>query len=226
MNPIKRLSIIIPVFNEEKNLRTFLKRIDILSNGLDDMNIIYELIFIDDSSSDRSHYILRSYDKYTVFSNDHNSGYGKTIKNGFRESKYENIGIIPSDNQFDPVDLLEVINKWDGKNIIATYRKRRKDPLFRKILSKAYRLILFLKGLHIKDPNWVKIFPKDLTKDLKTEGPLIDAEILFNAKKDNIEIINIPVQHYPRKYEKAKGFSFGVLLLGLRDLYLVFHKKD
>lgn len=212
------LSLIIPVYNEEKNLSIFLESLDVLYYKLIDKGINTEIIFIDDGSKDKSISLIKAYGKGKIIKHKRNLGYGMSLRSGFYSSIGEYLAIIPADNQFDAQDLYEYIDYRSRNKIVCLYRAKRKDSWLRKIISYIYRSLLLFKGLKIKDPNWVKIIPKRLVKDLKATGPFIDAEILFRARKIGVNIISFPVKHYERRFEKAKGFSLHTIILALRDV--------
>jgi glycosyltransferase involved in cell wall biosynthesis len=209
---MKRLSIIIPAFNEEASIRT---TIDALNDLYTNFNLEMECIVIDDGSTDRTAEIVENaiteYPFLRLVQNEKNKGYSDVIKTGFKESVAEFIVWIDADLQNDPSDipvLLDYLQR-DNVGLVIGWRKNRKDSLFRKFVSLVYNRILMrlFFGLNYNDINGK---PKALRREfvsqitLSSKGWLIDAELVKKAENRGFTIIEIPVRHQLRKLGESK----------------------
>ncbi|MCH6575487.1 MAG: glycosyltransferase [Bacteroidetes bacterium] len=90
VNAINQLSIIIPVFNEENSI---LKVINNLKEIMNKSNLNFEIIAVDDGSTDKSYDLLNTISDIKVYQHNSNIGYGQALKTGIKYSKFENIVI-------------------------------------------------------------------------------------------------------------------------------------
>ena len=123
-------SIIIPLFNEEKNVETLLNEIQIVINKLkDDREFV--LIFIDDGSTDSTFkelLNLKINHQIKILKHKINLSQSTAIYHGIKNSKFENLIFLDGDCQNDPNDLIEMIGKFEnGFDIVHGYRNERKD---------------------------------------------------------------------------------------------------
>ena len=132
---MQELSVIIPIFNEEKNLEILLSEIyETLNN-----KFIFEIVAVDDCSTDSSLIILNKLSKESnlkIIRNFKNEGQSFSIYKGVKNSKYNNILTIDADLQNNPIDILELANYYFNSNykLVGGIRKNRKDN-FIKIIS-------------------------------------------------------------------------------------------
>jgi glycosyltransferase involved in cell wall biosynthesis len=138
------LSIVIPVFNEENNLRLLYKR---LTETMRKTKKGYEIIFVDDGSKDNSFGVLgeirRLDNNVKVVRFTRNFGQHAALRAGFLECRGEATIFMDADLQTAPEDILKLINEHrKGREIVWGLRENRKDPIFRKFLS-----TVFLKAI-------------------------------------------------------------------------------
>lgn len=159
------LSIIIPIYNEEKNIETTIGTIrDVLTGS----NIKWEIIAINDGSDDKSLEILHRMKDITIISHKTNKGYGSSLKTGIRHAKYNDITITDADGTYPNKKIPEMFdyyieNKLDmlvgartGKNV--SYPFYKKIPKF--FISK---LSNYISNTKIPDINsGLRIFKKDI----------------------------------------------------------------
>lgn len=213
------LSVILPVYNEKKNLPILYTQ---LKEVLETLNCSYEIIMVDDGSKDGSDEILKDLAlkdpalKAIFFRR--NFGQTPATAAGIDHSLGKIIVIMDSDLQNDPKDipkLLEKINQ--GYDLVSGWRKNRKDKFFsRKIPSwLANRIIKKVSGVEVKDLGCsLKAYKREVLKNVKLYGEMHRFLPIYaswiGAKIDNIE-----VAHHPRKFGKSKyGISrtFRVLI--------------
>jgi undecaprenyl-phosphate 4-deoxy-4-formamido-L-arabinose transferase len=139
MNTIQ-LSVIIPVYNEEEGLHTLFNR---LYPALDQLNISYEIVFINDGSRDRSAAILREQfqmrpDVTRVILFNGNFGQHMAIMAGFEQSRGLRMVTLDADLQNPPEEIGKLLAKMDeGYDYIGSIRKQRNDSWWRHVASRA-----------------------------------------------------------------------------------------
>jgi glycosyltransferase involved in cell wall biosynthesis len=134
---MKKIAVIIPVYNEEKYLPDFLQN---LIRYVKTDNSIHQIIFVNDGSIDKTQNILESaqekFKKITVLTNKKNTGKGSALKKGLLEAKISNSdGVIfmDGDGQHDPASIPEFVRKMDDFPIVFGYRELKKNvPAIRK----------------------------------------------------------------------------------------------
>ena len=219
-------SIIIPIFNEEKNIINLYKEI---KNSLINIKILdYEIIFVNDCSNDGSkktiEQILIKDNKIKLISNDTNSGQSFSLHQGIKFSRYSTIVIIDGDGQNVPSDiskLLEIYNQGKYK-LIGGIRKIRKDSIIKILSSKIanyIRSIILNDGC--KDSGCgLKVFDKKIF----LEVPYFDGihrflPAIFQGFGYNTFFIE--VKHRKRKFGKSKYGIFKRLLSGIINIIRV-----
>ncbi|RUM60873.1 MAG: glycosyltransferase, partial [Persephonella sp.] len=217
------LSIVIPIYNEEENLPILYEK---LKSVLDNLGKSYEIILVDDGSTDRSWEIIKEFaekDKHVVGVNFRkNFGQTAAMSAGFQMARGDVIITMDGDLQNDPEDipkLLEVLN--NGYDIVSGWRKDRKDTFLTRTLPSriANWLISRTTGVHLHDYGCsLKAYRSEVAKRLDYYGEM-HRFLPALAKPLGAKITEIPVKHHPRIYGKSKyGISrtFKVIL----DLFL------
>jgi glycosyltransferase involved in cell wall biosynthesis len=217
------LSIIIPVFNEEESLDTLYSE---LTNVLKKLKKSYEIIFVDDGSTDKSFRILNKIQekdgnvRLTKFRR--NSGKSAALSAGFKQSKGDVVFTLDADLQDDPKEIpkfLEKIN--DGYDLVVGWRFRRKDPLTKTLPSRIFNaLTSLITGIGIHDFNCCfKAYRSEVIKNISIYGEL-HRYIPVLASWKGYSVGEIKVTHHPRRQGKSK---YGVMRLirGFLDLITV-----
>lgn len=216
-----RLSVIIPVYNEEDNIEEFCCR---LTKVLEELKRAYEIIFIDDGSSDKSFEILQSAHNKNrdikIVRLTKNFGQEAAFLAGFNFTQGQIIITIDADLQCLPEDIPKLLVKIDeGFDAVGGFRKLRQDSMFRKLPSYFMNKIMFFKTkVALKD--WGCSFAA-----IKRE--IVDQIIYYGRNARFIKpigvrlaknIIEVEVQHFKRKtgiskYNILRLFSNGLDLL-------------
>jgi glycosyltransferase involved in cell wall biosynthesis len=202
---VVKLSIVVPVYNEEGNIE---EMIDKTVTALNDLNIdAGEIIAVDDGSKDSSGQILDGLErKYNgilqVIHHGVNKGYADALKTGFKRARYPYIFYTDSDLQFNLDEIRLLLEKKDY-DIVCGYRHKRADRWHRIIISGAYnKIISMIFGLNLRDIDCAfKLFKRKIFDEIEIEskGFLVDLEILAKAKKKGFTTTEVPVSHYERK---------------------------
>ncbi len=224
----KKLSIIIPVYNEKDLVIDLIKMVKNVS--LD--GIEKEIIVIDDSSTDGSTEILKKEgEKFVnkIFFHQKNQGKGAAIRTGIREATGDVIIIQDSDFEYDPKEYPLVINPiFEGKAQVV-YGSRflrsirfkgayKQNILANKILTFISNLIT---GYHITDmETCYKAFKREIIQDIKIcENRFgFEPEITSKLAKRKIKLIEVPISYYPRTKEQGKKIK---IKDGIRALYCI-----
>ena len=209
------ISLIIPCFNEEENLEKLLEKLNLLIKEFSDENI--EIVIVDNGSTDNSNNIIRSHKLFldkriSLLNIKKNIGYGDGLYQGINFSKGDVICWFHADLQFDPFDSIKIYKKF--KNAIFNEElfikgKRINRSLFDNFFTFGMSLLTFLLfKKKIKDINaQPKIFKRSFLK-LINNPPIdfsFDIYFLLIASKNNIKIIESPVNWYDRNAGIAKG---------------------
>jgi glycosyltransferase involved in cell wall biosynthesis len=223
---MKELSVVIPVMNEEENIPPLCEALRDALQGID-----YELIFVDDGSTDGTvKAIKRLADERTrllVF----NRNYGQTtaMAAGIDAAEGELIAPIDGDLQNDPRDIPVMMEKLkkEGWDVVAGIRTNRQDGmLLRKIPSKiANWIIRRTTGVYLSDYGCtLKVFRRDVAKSLGLYGEL-HRFIPVLAQMYGARMTQMPVRHHPRLHGESK-YGIGRTFKVISDLMLmIFFQK-
>src|SRR3990167_1000742 len=205
----KTISIIIPTYNEEANIKPLVERIH---EALFKKGIIYELIFIDDNSRDQTCNIIQELAlTYPIILSLKRGRAGKafSISEGIRYAQFGAIAMIDADLQYPPEALPEMLEKLGETDIVVANRKKYKDSVRRKVLSNTFRAIFgkALFGLSHDIQSGLKVFTKEVADTLKFEPSsawTFDLEFLHRAKQAGFKIQNHDIVFSKRKNGESK----------------------
>ncbi len=215
------LSLVIPIMNEEDNIKPLFEAVERALEGID-----YEVIIVDDGSTDesvkRAKELASSRFKIVVFQR--NYGQTTAMAAGISIANGELIATIDGDLQNDPSDIPMMIKLLKEKDVdvVAGRRVRRKDGFFlRKIPSKiANWLIRKTTGVYLHDYGCtLKLFKKKVAKSLDLYGEL-HRFIPVLAEMQGAKMIEVPVKHHPRVHGESK-YGIGRTLKVVSDLMLM-----
>jgi dolichol-phosphate mannosyltransferase len=217
---MKKLSIIIPVYNEEKTVEKLLKRV--FSTKLPVEKVEY--IIVDDGSTDASAKVISGFQfpvsDYIFVQHKKNLGKGAAVKTGLKHAKGDYIIIQDADLEYDPKDivkLLEPIKKGIAKVVYGT--RLRRLPNFKRDERNIRFLIQYIgnKGLSLVTSilyfHWVtdmeccyKLFPKDALKNtqLQARGFEFEPEITAKLLRKGYKIVEVSISTNPRGYDEGK----------------------
>lgn len=217
------LSFVIPAYNEEPNVAEALRRV---SSVLQTLDLDYEIILVNDGSRDRTGEIARSMigviPNLRVVENDPNRGYGGALKTGFYAAIKDWIAFAPSDNQFDFVQLSDLMAFSNRADIVTGYRANDADPFMRRVNRWGWNLVVqILFGYMTRDIDCgFKLFRREILElvTLNSDGAMVDTELLAGAKARGYKIVEVPLKHLPRTAGSSTGANVKVILRAFRDL--------
>ena len=218
---MRKLSVVVPVMNEEDNIKPLFEALESALEGID-----YELIFVDDGSRDKTVELIKEYandrTKLVIF----NRNYGQTtaMAAGFDVAEGELIAPIDGDLQNDPLDIPIMMKKLEdeGWDVVAGVRAKRQDGMFlRKIPSKiANWIIRKSTGVYLSDYGCtLKVFKKDVAKNLNLYGEL-HRFIPVLAEMYGAKMTQMPVRHHARIHGVSK-YGIGRTFKVISDLLLM-----
>jgi glycosyltransferase involved in cell wall biosynthesis len=202
------LSVIIPVFNEEENIDALYER---LAATIQPLNHPFEVIFVDDGSTDAS------YQKLSGLAAQHNNlrvirfirNFGQTaaMSAGIDYAHGDIIIPMDADLQNDPVDIARLLDKLnEGYDVVSGWRKERQDELFTRLVPSwiANKLISIISGVRLHDYGCsLKAYRKEVIKEVKLYGEM-HRFIPIYASWEGARVTEIPVSHHARQHGKSK----------------------
>ena len=219
-------SIVIPVFNEEDNIKFLIASIE---NAL--VAYRYELIFVDDFSSDASCEMIKSNaNPYTsLIAFEHHRGQSSALASGIKRARGHYIVTMDGDLQNDPSDIpkmLGIIQNEDLDMVIG-FRQNRQDPFLKTTPSKIANFVIRMTTqLQIRDSGCaLKVMTSKIAKELPLYGEL-HRFMALNAHLRGARIKEVPVIHHPRIHGASK-YGLERTYKVLKDLsqILITHKK-
>lgn len=218
-----KLSIIIPVFNEDRTILAILEKV---SKVRLPTNITKEIIVVDDSSTDSTSKILKDIQNinFKLISHKINKGKGASVRTGIKISSGDYIIIQDADLEYNPEDyskLLEVVIKDDEKIVYGTRLKNyplsfwgeKKTVLPLHLLANKFLtfLVNILFNAHLSDmETGYKLFSREVLEkmDLKSNRFDIEPEITIKALKLGYNIKEVEIVTRPRDYKEGKKIGF------------------
>lgn len=205
MSDSPEISVVVPVFNEQENLPILQSEIRAALGGLD-----YELIFVDDGSTDASADKIDRAVNVRVLRFEKNAGQSAALYAGIKAARGRTIVMIDSDLQNDPADIPKLLAEISrGADLVCGYRAQRKDTLSKRLTS---RIANFVRSRFTKD------YVRDTGCTLKAmrrecTGALIPFKGMHRfipalIRGAGFGLVEIPVNHRPRRFGQTK-YGFG-----------------
>lgn len=184
----------------------------------------YEVIVVDDGSSDNTKELLGQFSGIKVVCHETNMGIGMALRSGYTSATKEFVCAIPGDGQFDVEELL-AIKPFEGNVFYSFYRPVTNYTPYRSMLSVFNRVFnqLFL-GIQLKDVNWIKVYRKDQLQFAcpMSVSSIIESEITSKLMKYGCTPIEIPSVYHPRLHGAPKGGNWKTLRKVIAELLSVY----
>ena len=219
---MKSITIIIPVYNEVESLRELHNELSSVLIG----NNNYELLFIDDGSSDGSIELLKELantdDYIKVIQFYRNYGKAAALAEGFKVSSGDYVITMDADLQDDPAEIPNLVTKLEeGYDLVSGWKKTRHDPWTKRWPSKFFNFITrLMTGVKIHDFNCgLKIYRQSVVKTVEIYGGR-HRYIPALAGQKKFKVSEIVVNHRPRKFGVTK-YGGARLFHGFFDLLTI-----
>lgn len=217
------ISVVVPVYNETGNLPELHRR---LRASLDAIGRAYELLLIDDGSTDDTWSVIAGLaaDDARVCAVRHRRNFGKAqaLASGFAVANGETIITMDGDLQDDPDELSRFLAKLDeGYDLVSGWKQRRQDPLGKTLPSRLFNLtVRRVSGVPLHDFNCgYKAYRRDVTRAIRLYGELHRfTPVLAHAA--GYRVGEIPVRHHARTWGRSK-YGWSRLVKGFLDLLTV-----
>jgi glycosyltransferase involved in cell wall biosynthesis len=200
------ISVVVPVYNEEENLPVLIAKI---VEVFKEIGLPYEMIFVDDGSSDGSLKVLKETASRTpllrIIKLKQNRGLSTALLAGVREARGEKVVTLDADLQNDPEDIPKLLKYLAQYDMATGWRQKREDPWLKKISSKIANAIRNrLSGEEIKDSACtLRAFKRECVQNI----PVFNGMHRFLSilvKLEGYRIVEVPVIHHARKFGKSK----------------------
>jgi glycosyltransferase involved in cell wall biosynthesis len=224
------VSLVIPMYNEEENIAHALA---CATAALDRYSRDYEIIVVDDASKDRSAEIvaqeIAADPRIRMLRHEVNRKLGASLKTGFAAARKELVLYMDADLPFDPDAVGRAIQaiKVTRADVIAGYRlDRTTEGFVRTVYSYLYNMLIgILFGWPHRDINFsFKLLRREVLEaiELKSEGSLIDAELIVKAKNLGFHIQQLGLDYFPRTRGSSTLSSPSVIFKILRELIALY----
>jgi len=215
------ISIVVPLLNEEQSLGELA---DQIKKALAKANYSYEILFIDDGSTDQSWEIIEKLaeDRDEIMGIRLRRNYGKSdaLQTGFERSAGRFVVTMDADLQDDPNEIPAMIEKLEnGADLVSGWKKKRHDPISKTIPSRFFNAVTrWVTGIKLHDFNCgLKAYRKEVVENITLYGEMHRYVPLLAKWEGFGRIEEQVVQHHPRKYGNTK-FGISRFLNGFLDL--------
>lgn len=224
------MSVIVPAYNEEENLRD---TVSVIANKLDEIGTTFEIIIVNDGSTDATETIAGELGKNDarigLINHPCNLGPGSGVFTGIEASQGEFVIFIPADLALDIDELPKYINASRMCDLVVGVRSDRRDySLFRKFVSYVnIALIKILFGMKQRQFNYIHMYRREMLKriNIESRGVFITAEIMIKAHDLGYTLQEVDITYVPRTAGKATCGNTAVIMETVRDLFKFWWKR-
>ena len=197
------VTLVLPAWNEAEVIAQAIAEAE---SALSDLTDRYEIIVVDDGSTDETSTVVRqaafANPSIRLIRHDGNLGYGAALRDGFAAATCDLVAFTDADCQFDLTELDRLMFLSKRYQVVCGYRIDRKDSRLRCFYSRVYnRLVQCLLGTEIRDVDCaLKLFHREVVQGLRitTSGFLVNSELLTEAKRQSHSVVEVGVSHRPR----------------------------
>lgn len=217
------ITVFFPCHNEQDNVA---RVVDRAVNVLEVLRADYEVIVVDDGSTDQTGRIAdgiaAANGRVRVIHHARNLGYGAALQSGFRAAIRDLVFYTDGDGQFEIGEMPALLPLLADYDIVSCYRINRRDSAIRKINGWLWtRAICLAFSMRIRDVDCAfKLYKRPIFDEIEMEstGALIDTEILARAIRKGFRITQKGVHHYPRTAGRQTGANLRVVLRAFKEL--------
>lgn len=213
MKKLTSLSVFFPAYNDAKILPYLVTRSHKVASKI---TSDFEIIVIDDSSTDNTREILvelkKRYSNLRFIHHKKNLGYGAALISGFRSATKEWVFYTDGDGQYDPNELLLLVKQLKEEvDVVNGYKLHRSDNILRKAIGSSYNIILHvLYDLPISDVDCdFRLVRRSLLNkiSLTSSSGIICLELIIKLKKAGAHFAEVGVHHYKRPFGHSQFFK-------------------
>jgi glycosyltransferase involved in cell wall biosynthesis len=218
------LSLAVLNYNEEDSIERAAR---LCSDVLQRCRVTYELVLVDDGSTDRSRSIIERMTRVLpccrAIYHRGNLGIGAGIRTCYFQTSGEWATWFPADLQADPRELPRLLEHVNDCDALITYRDpaKRQETRKRKLISAFERFLVWLFfGVKLRDLHWIRLFRRSFLERmrLRSRSPFIDTEMVVAAKRLGARIRQVELLDQPREFGVAKGAKLSNLVYSMVDL--------
>lgn len=220
------ISVGFPVYNEEATIENVMREADAILSGLP---LRYELLILDDGSTDRSGAIIeetaRQLSCARVIRHADNRGIRAAFERLYHEAANEWVFLNAADRQWDTRILVDMLPLSREADIIVASRIKKPYTPTRAFISWLFnRIPALLFGVRTYDAGAVKLMRREIIGrcPIISRSPFSEAERLIRASRAGYRILNYPVTVSPRRTGRSRGVTIRVLAAALRDVIAVW----
>jgi glycosyltransferase involved in cell wall biosynthesis len=217
------ISVVVPVYNEAPSLPQLVEE---LSAALDDLGEEWEVVVVDDGSTDDTFATLTrlnaEHPSVRAVRLRRNSGKAAALDVGFAEAEGDVVVTIDGDGQDDPAELHQLLAKLDeGYDLVAGWKTTRRDPLMRRLVSRIFNAVTGrVSGVRLHDMNCgLKAMRAEVVADIRLYGEL-HRFLPVLAHYRGFRVTEVPVNHRPRRHGRSR-YGLERYVRGFLDLVTV-----
>jgi len=225
--PASSISVFFPAYND---WATIASQVVLVSRVLRELVDDWEVIVVDDASSDHTPEVLQELGKRAenvrVVTHPANRGYGGALRSGFAAATKEWVFYTDGDAQYDVAELRLLWEAREGADLVNGYKISRSDPLHRIVVGRIYhRLVKLAFRLEARDVDCdFRLIRRAVFDDIRLtrDTGLICVELVTKVEKAGFRVAYVPVHHYHRLHGRSQFFNVkrvGQVVLGLGRLW-------
>lgn len=230
--PTPGISVIMPAYNEEAGIE------DAVARTLDTFHALgldFEIVIVNDHSADGTAAVADALaarrDEVRAYHHERNQGAGGAFRTGVGHAVKDYVIFIPVDNPLTPEDLAVYLPHMAEADIVVGVRDRRVGySMSARIGSFVYSRILLplFFDIGVKDPNWIQLYRRAVFTEhgirIMHTGIFFVAEILIQARRKGLRIVEVPARMRPRVHGKPTCFRYSAMWRTFRDM-VEFHRR-
>ena len=222
-----RISLCIPVYNDEATIRALTVRANDMLGRLADE---YEIIIVNDASPDNSGTIAIELAKdfpnfVRVIHHSQNRNYGAAIKSGINAARYDWICTVDGDSEYDILDLEKMLKLRDYYRLIVGFRYKKLYSTKRIFISYVYNIVLrwIFRTPYRDISTGIRAFHRSILEDIEitSDSPFFGAELAIKAMLRGYPVGQIGIQTFPRSFGSGASVSMRNILRTIKDMVRV-----
>jgi glycosyltransferase involved in cell wall biosynthesis len=210
---LSSVSVFFPCYNDSNTIRGLVQR---AASVLPEVTSDYEIIVVDDGSSDNSLQVLEAVahelPNVHIVRHVQNRGYGSALTTGFAAATKDYVFYTDGDGQYDPGEILLLAPEMKpGIDVVNGYKRARQDPWYRSVAGGAYQQVArILFSLPIRDVDCdFRLVRREMMRDIEltSRDGAICVELVRKLKDSGAKMVELPVSHYPRAFGTSQFFK-------------------